>query len=407
MPPTPESAHGLLVVTIDRLPAWMTAPWGATWVATPTLNTIAARGVVFDRVLTPALDPWQTVRELFAGMSGIGRATAARGWPMAVVADQPAAVAAAALDATAEVTIVPAVAAASPARDVATSNAGGLFAAAARIAAAGRHRAVWCHAGSLGIAWDAPLDFRERYVDPDDPPPPPGAAVPEMPVTRDTDPDLIAGLRHVFGGQITLLDECLGGLVRAVPADGGWALLVVGLRGMPLGIHDWLGGRPESDHEPLPYGEVVHVPAILVDPAGRMAAQRYGGLVTPADLAVTVADLVTGARPLPSSQASRGRSLVGLFESWSVRPRDRIVIRGRRGDACATPGWHAIVPHEAAGSPPLLFAKPDDFFELSDVANRERAVAEELSRVLQAGGGREPDAAWEEPLSAEAVSAAS
>lgn len=405
MPPTPESSTGLLVVTIDRLPAWIAAAWGATWVATPALDALAARGVLFDRVLTPALDPRRIAHDLMNATTGLASVAAARDWPLAVISDQPDVVAAAGIGAAAEMSIVPASPVIAVARDAAATAMSRLFATAGRAVAAGTHRVVWCHTGGLGAAWDAPDDFRERYVDPEDPPPPAGATVPDMAISSHTDPDLIAGLRHVFAGQVTLLDQCLGALVQAVPA-AGWGIVVCGLRGMPLGIHDRLGGVADPESESLPYSEVVHVPAIIVDPAGRMAAQRYGGLVTPGDVAATVVDLMTESRSPPPSGASQAMSFAGLFHAWQSRPRDRVVIRGACGDALATPGWHAVVRHGATEAAPLLFAKPDDFFETCDVANREPAVAEEMARVLRSRSEIADDPAWQIPLSAKAVSGA-
>jgi arylsulfatase A-like enzyme len=403
---------GVLLVTIDRLPAWIAGPWGATWMATPTLDLLAAQGITFDRVLTPATDPRRTAHDMFRGPHGLASACAARGWPLTVLTDQPAITTVALADSAADVVVVvPASGTVAVARDEAGTNAARLFAAAADAVSAGRHRAVWCHAGCLGSAWDAPEELRGMYVDPDDPPPPPGAAVPDMTVTRDTDPDLIVGLRHVFAAQVTLLDRCLASLLRAVDEraarDGAWAILVVGLRGMPLGIHDRLGGRPDPDADDPPFGEMVHVPAILVDPRRSMAAQRYGGLVTPADLAATLADLVAPqAVASAAGHPAEAESLRGLCDAWSVKPRDRVVIRGVGGDALATPGWHAVLRPGGDASRPLLFAKPDDFFETCDVADRERGVASELARALRRPETGQPDPAWIEPLSeAAAVSA--
>ena len=62
----PRPPLRLLVVTIDRLPAWMLSAWGATWVATPALDSLAARGLVFDRLVTPSIDPRETIRDLVA-----------------------------------------------------------------------------------------------------------------------------------------------------------------------------------------------------------------------------------------------------------------------------------------------------------------------------------------------------
>jgi arylsulfatase A-like enzyme len=42
---------GILVVTIDRLPAWILPAYGSTWVSTPAIDNVAGGGLVFDRVI--------------------------------------------------------------------------------------------------------------------------------------------------------------------------------------------------------------------------------------------------------------------------------------------------------------------------------------------------------------------
>jgi arylsulfatase A-like enzyme len=266
------------------------------------------------------------------------------------------------------------------------------------------------------VAWDAPEQYRDRYIDPEDPPPPSGAHVPGFAVDADTDPDRVVGMRQVFAGQVTLLDSQLARLFAATRqgADnaGDWAVVVVGIRGLPLGLHGWagVGGRE------LPYGELVHLPAIVVDAAGRMAAQRYGGLVVPADLGRTLHDWMAEAAGLPLASSAdpltpwQGRSLASLFESWSVPARDRVVVAGPDGAAIVTPAWHCLLaaqpaepglkpaaahPHDRAVR---LFTKPDDFFELADVANRCSDVAGPLGDLLERAIAGEDRAVWVAPL---------
>ena len=186
----------------------------------------------------------------------------------------------------------------------------------------------------------------------------------------------------------------------ALPAAQDRAVLVAGVRGMPLGLHGLVGPGPLP-----PYGELVHLPAILVDPHGRMAAQRYGGLVAPLDLGATLVDLEAGAcRPAEATAPQDGRSLAGLFDTWSAAARDRILIRGEAGGAVVTPGWQLVVPLPAAGPRPAarLFHKPDDFFELCDVADRCPAVAEELQGIWGVLESGDEARAWSQPLSAAA-----
>jgi arylsulfatase A-like enzyme len=386
----PDPIGRLLVVTIDRLPAWILPAYGATWVSTPTLDSLAGRGVVFDGVVATGVDPRRTLAEL------LGDSESALGGP-AVVTDD-----AALADIVAGATVhrVEARATARPAADEDSTNVARLFAAATEEVATGRHRFVWCHASSLGVAWDAPDEFRDAYLDPDDPPPPAGAAVPDLVVTADTDPDLVVGLRHVFAGQLTLLDRRLSPLLAA--AEAGWTIVVAGVRGMPLGLH----GRIGNGDVP-PYGELVRLPAIVVDRGGRMAAQRFGGLVTPADLGATLRELVAGDAPThaatggtPAEHAA-GRSLAGLFEDWSVVGRDRVVTVTPEGVAVRTSAWHLVLPAAASNDAarPRLFAMPDDFFERCNVADRCPEVADELSQLAEAARDGDTMRAWTAALS--------
>ena len=419
--PSSVQPAGLLVVTVDRLPAWMLAAYGATWVATPALDSLAARGVVFDRVITPSLVARDTLNDLLAAASPQGQtvlaAAAAGGWqPVVVTDDATVAAGMTAGDAGTGISVrlVEAVAKENIEENDAQTNIARLVDAALDVIASGDHRLVWCHVGSLGVAWDAPERYRDRYIDPEDPPPPRGARVPGFAVDTDTDPDLVVGIRQVFAGQITLLDSQLGRLFAAVregkaAAAGDWTVLVVGVGGLPLGLHGWVGaGGPE-----LPYGELVHVPAIFVDAAGRMAAQRYGGLVVPADLGCTVSELVAQETCLPPQSPAldplepwRGVSLASLFERWSAAVRDRVIVAGPHGAAVVTPAWHGVLAAETADRPARpdargrvrLFAKPDDFFELADVANRCASVAGPLEALLEQARAGDGHAVWQATL---------
>ncbi len=404
---TTAAATPVLLVTVDRLPAWLLPPWGCTWVSMPALTRLAARGIVFDRLLAPNDSPAETLAALAGGSTPQDRgprmlleAGSAAGLAPALITDDAAVAAQAIGQATViDVPIQPTTTLASDGSD---TNLGRLFAAAAGCLAAGRHRFVWCHVTSLGEVWDAPGEYREAYLDPDDPPPPGGATVPDRRVDAATDPDLVVGMRHVFAGQLTLLDECLGQLLEAMPAAADdWAVLVAGVRGLGLGLHDRLGPGPMA-----PFSEIIQLPAVLVAPEGRMAAQRYGGLVTPADLGATLGELI-GQPPPASDDPRRGRSLVSLVNDWSWTSRDRVISTTETGVAVATPPWLLIAPppaidHSAPGIPPRLFAKPDDFFEQSDVADRCPPVTDELA-ALAALATRDPQAAWTQPLSAAAL----
>lgn len=381
--PDATSVGGLLIVTVDRLPAWMLSSYGATWVSTPACDRLAAAGITLDRLIATSVDPRTTLADLTAH-GRLWSAAAAAGWPAVLVTDDPALPE---RPTGVEVVEVHAAPASHPADEPTATHLARLFGRAQEVVTAGGRRLVWCHAGSLGVAWDAPLSYREAYADPDDPPLPAGGDVPNFSVTRDTDPDIVMGFRQAFAGQLTLFDACLGGLVDAVQAvRPTWTIAVIGLRGMPLGLHGQVGCTTPADTGGKPYGEWVHLPAILVAADGRMAGQRSADLVTPADVGATLIDLAGLATVGSATTSNDARSLVGLFTEWRHAARDCVIVRAGDSTAIVTRGWHLVAEPSADGTPvPQLFAKPDDFFELSDVADRCPAVAEELLAALSPG----------------------
>jgi hypothetical protein len=387
-----DGAAGMLVVAIDRLPAWILPAYGATWVAMPRVTAIAARGVVFDRVIAASDDPAVTLADVLGGAGEpppLVATASARGWRTALVTDDAAAVVG-----NADVTRVVAGAKAVPERDADATCLAGLCAAARGVVAGGDHRLVIVQATSLGTCWDAPLEFREAYVDPEDPSPPPGADVPDFDVAAGTDPDLLVGIRQAFAGQLTLLDRRVGEVLDAAVA-ARWHIVVVGLRGLALGLHGRVGPGGA-----MPHGELVHVPAVLVDAGGRMAGQRCGGIVVPGDLGSTLVELAGGAAVPPDPAAPwRGASRAGLLATWAGPQRDRAITVAGAGAAVVTSAWHCVVGRGRT----TLFAKPDDYFELCDVADRCPDVAEELGRLAAAAAAGDVVGAWRAPLSAAAV----
>jgi hypothetical protein len=99
-------------------------------------------------------------------------------------------------------------------------------------------------------------------------------------------------------------------------------------------------------------------------------------------------------------------SLASLFEHWSAAFRDRVIVTGPDAAAIVTPDWHGLLsvgPAPAETKPTRdqrirLFAKPDDFFELADVANRCGNVAGALEALLEQAGVGDVRAAWQTPL---------
>ena len=391
----------LLLVTVDRLPAWIVPAWGATWVSAPALDALAGRGVVFDRLIAPSLDPGQTLDALGGALV---TAAARAGLRPTLVTDDAAFAARWAAEGEGvelSVTVVPAVVPRRSARRAEETNLGRLFAAARGLLAGGEESIVWVHAGSLGLAWDAPESFREPYLDPDDPPPPEGVAVPSLRIDADTDPDLVMGHRQRLAAQVSLLDRCLGELVAALSAPPlsaeAWTICFAGVRGMPLGLHG-LVGVPGGDAAEMPFGESLHLPALVVDGRGRMAGQRYPGLVMPADVGETLREIVGLPARLPATAEEPARPMSDLLDTWTHDDRDRVIGVVPGGMAVVTTHWFYLEEDVSdAEARRRLHAKPDDFFEVADVSSRcpeVMAALREIAAAARVGDRR----AWTAPL---------
>lgn len=245
---------------------------------------------------------------------------------------------------------------------------------------------LWCHLGSLGMTWDAPRKYREFYCEPGDPEPPQTAQVPDLRLPPDHDPDELLGMVQAYAGQISLLDTCFEALLEMLdsgPFSENTLFALTGARGFPLGEHGHLGPGDESLH-----GELVHVPMMLRFPDRLAATVRCQALVEPADLWATLLDChgVTDPPPTPTA-----RSLIPLVRGREAVHRDRLGLVGPGGDrAIRTPAWYLRI-HETTE----LFVKPDDRWEVNDVADRAHDVVEKLQAALvdfeqyvETGGGQ-------------------
>jgi arylsulfatase A-like enzyme len=220
---------------------------------------------------------------------------------------------------------------------------------------------VWCHLTGLGGPWDAPLDYRRQYAEEVDPDPPDSAQVPCELLERDYDPDRLLGITQAYAGQVSLLDECVGALLEFLgssPAGRESLLVLASARGFPLGEHRRVGPFDASL-----YGESAHVPLWVRFPDGLGEAVRSQALVGPADLPRTILDWWHVADP---PRAPGAASLLPLVREDVESVRDRVCLVSNGTErAIRTPAWYL-----RDADAPELFAKPDDRWEVNDVADR-------------------------------------
>jgi arylsulfatase A-like enzyme len=377
-----------LVLVIDRLGSSYLGPYGNTWIETPAWNLLASRSMLVESALNDSSDLsalyhsyWQG-RHAFSARHTQDVPTLAellaeqhvQSW---LVTDEPSvAEHAAARDFHERVVLPPGEL--REAEHVEQTQLARLFATAIDVLEQARPPfLIWVHARAMQGPWDAPYELRCRFAEEEDPDPPRFVGPPECWLSEDYDPDELLGYQQAFGGQVSLLDTCLGILLEALwssPASDTTALLATAARGYPLGEHRYVGCT-----ERLLQAELLQVPWLLHCPQGEGAALRTQQLVQPPDLYPTLLEWFEVALPdLPLW--GRG-ALPRTLEVEPPGARDRAGSVDGRQRALRVPAW--FLRHDAAGKS-LLYVKPDDRWECNEIADRCQDVAVQLSDVLHA-----------------------
>jgi arylsulfatase A-like enzyme len=373
-------------LVFDRLHAGYLGAYGNAWIETPALDRLAGRSLVLDRALvdSPHLERlyrsyWQGRHALFPATQesspGLAALLREAGVSTALLTDEP------------QVSRHPLAADFDELVEIdppwQPQNAGDIeqthFARCSVQTIEWLEQArepflLWCHWGGLGTTWDAPLRFREAYREEGDPPLPTSAEVPERLLPADYDPDERLVIAQSYAGQVALLDACLGAMLEffdGQAASRETLFVLVSARGFPLGEHRRVGACDDAL-----YGELVGVPCMIRFPDGAGAALRSQALVEPSDLWATLLDWWHVSGPPPSPTA---KSLMPIVGGQSAALRDRLCLAAGAERAIRTPAWHL----RAGGGEPELFAKPDDRWEVNNVASRCPDVVEGLQEALK------------------------
>lgn len=376
--------HNAIVVVIDRLGAGFLGPYGNTWLDTPHWNRLAAESFLCEFALTdsPRLPVvyrsyWQGQHALSGRRSAPALPELARqaGLHPTLITDDRQLADAREAGGFAERIVLPA-AGGETAASVEQTHLAHLFSAVIEWLQQAREPfLLWVHAQGMAGPWDAPLEYRQQFVEEDDPLPPAITVPPAKRLVKPYDPDELLGVTYAYAGQICVLDLCLGALLDALAGSERRAptlLAVTAPRGYPLGEHGLIGAGDEAL-----YGELLHVPWLLRFSGGAGAAQRTRELVQPPDLFATLHD----ALDLPPSPTPVwGRSLQPLILGQPQPGRDHSAVGAGEHLGMRTPAWYLYRRPEGRSE---LFAKPDDRWEVNEVSTRCGPVVEALEAALE------------------------
>ncbi|MCS6849759.1 MAG: sulfatase-like hydrolase/transferase [Gemmataceae bacterium] len=328
--------------------------YGNDWVATPTIDRLAAEGIVFDQHLADSLAPgpptiWTgRYRFDFAhATGGVGGMTPRllRRLLQAGIPVCCARVTVADLSSTAELF---------PKSD---------------------QTLLW-----LETSLTLPQPDSGIGNDPSSGPDVPSPVMAEQPrrVGDGEETDPLRRLQESYAAVVREFDAALAGLVETLHRRCGDTIWVVvtAASGLGLGEHGFF-----FDERPWPHEELIHLALIVRRPEAQAAGWRVASLTQPIDWFPTLLELFE-LSPVPS----QGQSLLPLLQGEEVAVRDLAVTAlGRGGEiewAVRTSDWALILPVRSDRRP-QLYVKPEDRWEVNDVRQHHLEEAERLEEVLR------------------------
>jgi hypothetical protein len=239
---------------------------------------------------------------------------------------------------------------------------------------------LWIETDRFVPPWDVSLDFFDEYAQdmafleegegphPWDEPPLGAREVTDREFER---------LQTTFASVVTEWDAELAEwfeLFREHKLDESAMWAVTSGYGLSLGQHGWIG---PSGHRP--FEELGHLPLLLRMPGAAQAGRRVPFLTASIDLLPTLLDVFDA----PRSSNVHGKSLLPLArgDRAPLHPYLCQCISSHKGEerAIRTLEWTCF---RSSSLPGLLYLKPEDRWEVSDLRQRHLEWAEHLESVL-------------------------
>lgn len=205
----------------------------------------------------------------------------------------------------------------------------------------------------------------------------------------------VRGWQQAYGGVMAYVDDLIGQfctLLKELALYDQAMILLTSDVGLPLGEHGLVG-----DSRPWLHEEMMHLPLILRMPGGAEAGRRVHQLTQPVDLPATLAEFFK----LDWNPAcGQGQSWLPLLHGKRAKLRDyacaKLRRRGLEEWSIRTHQWHLLLPRDSEENtrPRQLYVKPDDRWEVNNVAEQHADVADRLELALR----RYMASAWHDPL---------
>ncbi len=361
-----------LCITVDGLHNGMIGAYGNGWIQTPSLDLLASESVVFDRYYTDSMDVtsifdslWDPLREPGAVLPTFFRD---KGYRTVLLTDDTDVFAHRFANAFTEVHRLEIPNENEPSESSELTQFVEAFATAVDVFVANISSPcfLWLHLQGFRGPWDFPMENRRETQAEDDPEPYDEIVPPNIDFRDEIDPDVLQSIMEAYAGGMSVLDHALGGLLDSLQEGelGDNTLLMFGsTRGFSLGEHRRIGADERL------YGENVHLPLMFRFPDGFAATVRSPVLLQPSD----VGKFFVEPRPF-----------LDLLQNETEMLHETLSIVGENGEtALVTPEWflrkYFVTTNDVGTFRKELYLKPDDRWEVNDVADRCQDIVEQLT----------------------------
>jgi len=189
-------------------------------------------------------------------------------------------------------------------------------------------------------------------------------ALPE--VVDSEDVETFERIQSTFAAVLSAVDVSLGKFLAGCRSRGFGRDALIAITsdvGLALGEHGTTGFDQLCE-------STRHLPLILRLPGARYAGCRVGGLTQPGDLITTVAEYFNATLP-----CNDGRSLWPLIRQETDAVRNHLILAGGNETGVRTADRLAVF----SAGPPRLYVKPDDRWEVNDLAAK---MEDDVTRLV-------------------------
>ena len=216
------------------------------------------------------------------------------------------------------------------------------------------------HCRGFHLAWDAPLDIRQRFVEEDDPDAEDFFEPPmfDWSAEQDIDPDKILAVQQAFQAQLLVFDLCLGVLLDFLEIENkdNLSIALTSSGGYALGEHQLVG-----DMKNCPYSESIHVPFVVFHSNASSTTLRHQELFYLNDLCD---QFLAGYLNDHSTESTGNNIIFTEFDDATVAAR--------------TLAWHFVHQQNCE-----LYTKPDDRHEINEISSRRRDIVEQFTALTK------------------------